>query len=332
MGKPPLCQMDIYPGSVSVSLRKMRPAAAPAPMLKVWFMELRAPFFTAVIAPTMLGSAIAWYEKGAFNSWLFVLTLVGVIFVHAGTNVVNDYFDFRGGTDRINRNKSPFNGGSPFITEGILKPESVYRAALAFFAIGGAIGLYLAYEVSYAIAVMGFAGAGFGYFYTAPRVNLAARGVGELAVGAGFGPLIVGGAYTVQTGDVSLLVFLAGLPVGLLIGLVLFINQFPDMEADGATGKTHWVVRMGRRTAASWYVCLLLLSFFLIPVLWIAGVSPTWTLLGLVPGFIALRAARIVLAKYDQVRELVPAQAMTIQMHLLVGLLLTAGYVLSAYI
>ncbi|UCE81167.1 MAG: 1,4-dihydroxy-2-naphthoate octaprenyltransferase [Methanobacteriota archaeon] len=297
--------------------------------LKIWFLEMRAPFFTATIIPTSFGAVFAWYEGVPFNILLFLTTLLGVLFLHAGTNVVNDYFDYISGTDRVNRNRSPFNGGSPFIVEGILTPQQVYRAAIAFFAIGGILGILLAFSVSILIIPLGVLGIGLGYFYTAPKINLAAKGLGEIAVGLGFGPLVVGGAYLVQSGELVLLPFIAGLPIGLLIGLVLFINQFPDVEADGAVGKTHWVVRMGLAKASILYAAIMASTFIVIILLWIAGVYPLLSLLGLIPAAIAVKAVRTTLLQHGRPSELLPAQAMTVQIHLLVGLLIITGLIAS---
>jgi len=310
-------------------LMHMNAPMTPKAKLKVWAREVRAPFFTAAIVPTLLGTAIAWYEEAAFNLLFFALTLAGTVLAHAGTNVVNDYFDFKSGTDRVNRNRTTFNGGSPFILEGLLTPREVYTGALVLFGACACVGFYLAYEVSYLVFVLGVIGCGFGYFYTSPKVNLAGRGLGEFAVGMGFGPIIVVGAYLVQTGVFSWTVLLEGLPVGFLIGLVLFINQFPDMEADKSVGKNHWVARMGLEAAALWYVGVVAATFTTIVALWLAGVYPLWTLVALLPALVAVKAVRIVLEKRTDVRQLVPAQAMTIQTHLLVGLLLTAGFLVA---
>lgn len=298
--------------------------------LKIWLLEMRVPFFTAVIVPTILGTAFAWYEAGAFSPGLFVLTLGGLVFLHAGANVVNDYFDFRNGTDRVNKNRSPFNGGSPFILDGTLTARQVYRAALGFFVAGSLVGIYLAIEVSYLVLVLGIVGVATGFFYTSPRVNLARRGVGEVALGLAFGPIIVSGTYLVQTGEITLASFLIGLPVGLLIGLVLFVNQFPDMEADRTAGKTHWVVRMGLQRASRWYVGLMVATFSTILALWAIDLYPPLVLLALVPALMAAKAAKVVLDKHLIFKDLLPAQAMTIQVHMMVGLLLSAGFLLSA--
>lgn len=297
--------------------------------LKIWLLELRAPFFTASLVPTLLGAAIAWESADAFHPLLFVLTLIGVVFAHAGTNVVNDYFDYKNGTDLTNKNRTPFNGGTPFLVTGVLTPKEVYRGAIAFFVACAAIGLYLAYAVSYWIIPLGVVGIGLGYFYTSPKLNLAAMGVGEFAVGLGFGPLVVEGAYLVQTGELSVVPLLAGLPVAFLIGLVLFINQFPDREADTGAGKNHWVVRMGLQKASFWYAGLMVTTFATVVALWAVGVYPVWSLAALVPVAVAYKAVRIVLDKYGSVRELVPAQAMTVQVHLTVGLLISAGLIVA---
>ncbi|MBE0518022.1 MAG: 1,4-dihydroxy-2-naphthoate octaprenyltransferase [Thermoplasmata archaeon] len=300
--------------------------------LKIWIAELRVPFFTAAIVPAILGTAIAWQSEDSFDAILFGLVALGVILAHAATNVINDYFDYKSGTDIYNKNRTPFNGGSPFLVEGVLTPKEVYTAAMLMFGGCAAIGFYLAYATTWLVIPLGIVGIGFGYFYTIPRSGLAAKGIGEVALGLGFGPLIVEGAYLVQTQTLSVPVFLAGVPVGLFIGLVLFINQFPDMEADGTAGKNHWVVRMGLAKAASWYVGIMVAAFALIVALLFLNVYPLYALIALVPLPIALKAIKIVREKCEAVRELVPAQAMTIQIHLITGLLLSAGIIAAGFL
>ena len=99
--------------------------------LKVWFVELRAPFFTAAVVPTLLGTAIAWEELGLFDGWLFILTLLGTVFAHAGTNVINDYFDFKSGTDLANKDKTPFNGAWTQITIDLMAGNPVLDVELS---------------------------------------------------------------------------------------------------------------------------------------------------------------------------------------------------------
>jgi len=300
--------------------------------LKIWLLELRAPFFTASVIPVLCGAALAWWLKDAFDLTLMLITMAGTVSLHAGTNMVNDYFDYRSGGDAINEARSPFNGGSPFLIGEVLEPKRVLVAALTCFAIGGLIGLYLAWTISWWILPVGIVGGLMAFFYTAPKINLAALGVGEIAVGLGFGPLMVLGTYIVMTGRIDLAPFLAGLPIGFLITLVLYINQFPDMEADAAVGKNHWVVRMGREKASVGYPILLGTSYGFVVVAVIVGLLPSFALLYLLTLPLALKASRIVLKNADDVQALLPAQALTIQIHLFGGLLLSAGIALSTYL
>lgn len=299
---------------------------------KIWFLEIRAPFFTAAILPVLIGAAFVFWEKATFNLDLVLITLAGTISLHAGTNMINDYFDFRSGDDARNQARTPFNGGSPFLVNGMLRSRSVLIAALAAFAIGGAIGLYLAWTINWWILPLGITGGLLGFLYVAPKVNLAGRGVGEIAVGLGFGPLMVMGTYLVLTGEVSWVSFLAGLPIGFLITLVLYINQFPDMEADASVGKNHWVVRLGRKRASKGYPMILAITYLFVVAAVIFNWIPPLSLLFFLTIPLALKASKIVLANADRVRELIPAQAITIQMHLLGGILLAAGIAFSAFL
>ena len=63
------------------------------------------------------------------------------------------------------------------------------------------------------------------------------RGLGELAVFAGFGPIMTLGAYFVQAREYAWEPFLISIPVGILIALVLYVNEVPDRPGDAAAGK-----------------------------------------------------------------------------------------------
>lgn len=57
---------------------------------------------TASILPVLLGTSIAFSNEGVFNAWYFILAFIGGICMHIGANVINDYFDYKGGSDNIN--------------------------------------------------------------------------------------------------------------------------------------------------------------------------------------------------------------------------------------
>ena len=125
---------------------------------------------------------------------------------------------------------------------------------------------------------------------------------------------------------------IAGLPVLLLGSLILWINQFQDAPADAAVGKNHWVVRLGRRRAAIVYGPLLTAVYLSLVAGILFDVVTPFALLGLLTLPIAVKAYRVARIHYDHPRELTPANAATIQMHLLTGLLIALGYVFQGVV
>ncbi|MBI4711853.1 MAG: 1,4-dihydroxy-2-naphthoate octaprenyltransferase [Planctomycetes bacterium] len=220
--------------------------------LKIWLKETRAPFLTATIVPILLGAVMGWHQTGSFHWGYFWLTLIGGIFMHLGTNIANDYFDHLSGNDWANKTPTPFSGGSRMIQQGLLTPRQVLVAALACFTAGSVIGLYLNYKIGgNVILLLGIIGVFLGFFYTGNPIRIVYRGfgLGELAVGIGFGPVMVLGAYYVQTAQIPWPVLFASIPVGILIALVLYINEFPDYNADKYVGKKTLPVQLGKKAA-----------------------------------------------------------------------------------
>jgi 1,4-dihydroxy-2-naphthoate octaprenyltransferase len=300
--------------------------------LSFWIVKVRAPFFTAVVVPALLGTAIAWTRDGRFHFGYFLLTLIGVLCMHAAANMANDYFDYRNGTDEINQEfVSPFTGGSRLIQMGAIQPRQVLLEAIAYFAAATLIGLYLGWTRGVWVLVFGLVGGLSGYFYTAPPFFLVATGLGEVFIGLNFGLLVTLGAYYVQTGQLAWEPVLAALPVAFLIAAVLYINEFQDMTADRAVGKNHLVVRLGRQKAATGYGIIMAAVYLSIVLGVLLGVTP-FALLGLLTAPLAWRAWQVARVKYDSPRELTPANADTIQAHLWTGLLLTLGYVIQALV
>jgi 1,4-dihydroxy-2-naphthoate octaprenyltransferase len=298
--------------------------------LPLWVVKLRAGFFTASVVPVCLGAAIAWARTGSFNLGYFSLTLLALICVHAGTNMTNDYFDHTWGSDEINQEfVSPFTGGSRLIQLGAVKPETFLWQGIGFFALAALIGVALALTRGLWVLWLGIIGVLCGFFYTAPPVRLVRSGLGELLVGLNLGTLAVLGSAYVQTKRVWWEPVVASLPVMFLIALVLWINEFQDMKADTAVGKRHLVARLGRKRAARVYATMLALTYVsLVAGVLMAGVTP-FALLGLLSAPVAWKASRTALAFYDRPRELTPANAATVLLHLVVGSLLAVGYVLQ---
>ena len=298
--------------------------------VKLWIAEARVPFLTASIVPVILGSAIAWTSTVSFSWGVFWLTTLGGMLLHAGTNIANDYFDHKSGNDELNTEYvRPFTGGSRMIQQKLLTPKQVITGAFVCFIIGSIIGLYLAWLRGWPVLLLGAIGVFSGYFYTAPPFKLAHRGVGEIFVGMNFGVLMTLGAYFVQTGSFSLSVAFAGIPVSFLIAAVLYINQFPDYNADRAVGKNHLVVRLGRERAVKGYEILMMAVYASIVIGVVGKILPVFTVLALLTFPLAMKAVGTARKHYADSAHLAPANAATVLVHLITGLLLSLGYLMK---
>lgn len=307
-----------------------------------WVGAIRAPFFVAVVVPSILGTAIAWWNTGDINWFHFILVVIGAMGVNCGTNLVNDYFDHKTGNDEINTEFiSPFTGGSRFIQKGLLTPAQVFKAGLISFGVVAIIGIYLTWATGWTVLVLGIIGVFCGYFYSSPPFKLGHRAIAELVVGLNCGILVTLGAYWVQTQQLAWQPVIAAIPVSLLIAAVLWINEFPDYTADRAVGKIHLVGKVGKAKAAKIYAVMMMSTYVPIIVGVAAGLGsgsipafahielPILTLLGLLTLPLAVKATRIAIVNYNNSAQLAPANALTVRVHMLTGLLMAAGFLLA---
>ncbi len=89
--------------------------------VRVWWLAIRPFSLTASVTPVVFGCVLAAYD-GAWNWLLFAITLVGSVAIHAGTNLINDYYDWQKGTDtqRIAGAESRPGRGHPHAAPGVL--------------------------------------------------------------------------------------------------------------------------------------------------------------------------------------------------------------------
>ncbi len=298
------------------------------PGLKALLKETRPPFLTASVLPVFIGAGCAYWLLGVFDPWLFIATLAGMVLLHAGANAANGYFDFLGGTDLLNRNRNPFSGGTGQVP-GKISPESVHGLSLLLFALGGAFGAWLFLARGPLIITLGLAGAASGYLYVHPKANLAGRALGELLVGLNFGLLPVLGSYFVQTGSLVWEAVAASIPPSFLITAVLWINQFPDYEADKGTGKHNLVVRIGRERSSRVHASLFALAYASLALTILLGLLPFLALAAFIPFPLALKSA-LVSRKSPSFPGILPANASAVLAHLLTGALLAGALFISA--
>lgn len=305
----------------------------PSKFPNVWTRYLaatRPPFLAASFVPCLLGLATAHASGVPLDSATAVLSVIGALLVHAGVNVLNDYYDARNGTDAANTDRLfPFTGGSRFIQNGVLTEEQMARFGFSLLGATALIGLLLLPFAGWGLVFVGLAGMFLGWAYSAPPLALNSRGFGEISVALGFGLLIVMGCDLVQRGSFALLPFLVSVPYGLMVAALLYVNQFPDRRADDLAGKHHWVVRLGPKRGRWGYLAIVATANLLLIGLVAAGPLPATTLLALLPLPLSLKAAADVLRYAAAPAQLQGAIGMTIAAMVLHGLLLALGLTLA---
>lgn len=289
----------------------------------------RLPFISATAVPVLLGIAIA-ASDGAFTWWTALLTLIGAFFAHLGINVSNDIFDTLSGADDANVNPTQFSGGSRVAVYGLLTIRQLGVLSALLFAAAGLIGLFLVWVTgSLTLLWIGVAGVAVGLAYTMPPLKLVYRGLGEIAVFVGFGPIMLLGAYVVQTGRLAWEPLVASIPVGILVALILYVNEIPDRSGDAKAGKRTLPVRLPAATVQTGYLVGALLAFAVIVGGVVGGVLPWPTLVALAAVPMALRIHRGIQLHYDSPYTLMAVMGQNVNLNLVVGGLLLVGYVVA---
>jgi len=294
----------------------------------------RAPSLFAGALPALVLTALVAAEGGPVNWDRFALTLLGLIALQAGVNVVNDLFDDASGLDADPAfAKNPFPLGSRVIQSGVLTRRGMWALAAACFGSGLACGLALdRFHPGHVVLIIGALGFLFGFFYTAPPLRLAYHGVGEPVIFLLFGPLAGLGTYYVQTGAFTLPAFLLSCVVGLLDTAILFLHHFPQREADAKHGKQTPIVRLGAPGAARLVPWLLGLPFALVIVAVALRAIPLAALAFLAAAPLALRASRTALAQAGDARGMTVAFGQTMGFALGGGLALAAGLAAASFL
>jgi 1,4-dihydroxy-2-naphthoate octaprenyltransferase len=300
------------------------------PRLSPFWLALRTtrlPFLSATAVPVLLGIAVA-ASHGAFTWWTALLTLVGGSFAHLAINVTNDVFDTLSGADEANTTPTQFSGGSRVAVYDLVSVRGLAWLALALFGAAAAIGLLLvAVTGSLTLLWIGLAGVFVGVAYTAPPLKLVYRGLGEIAVAIGFGPIMLLGAYVVQTGRLAWEPAVLSLVPGILIALILFVNEIPDRRSDAEADKRTLPVRFGPDAVRTGYLVLALAAFAVVAAGAIGGLLPWPTLIALAAIPIVLRVYRGLKVHYDSPYTLMAVMGTNVNLNLAVGGLLLAAYV-----
>ncbi len=286
-----------------------------------WLLAYPKIWITSTI-PMLVGTALAWGMTGCFDLYWFIVSLIGLYFIEIGKNAANDLVDYLTGADlAVAPDKiTPYSGGrNRVLVNGYLQLSDAVWITVVMLSIGGLVGLYISFFREPQIFWIGTAGLFLAAAYSLPPFKLSYRGLGELAVGIAFGPLIVSGAFVIQTHFLTAEVFLVSLPIGFIIANVLFINQYPDYEADRICNKKNWVVRLGKARGLKVYIFLFALAYFSIIVLFMLTCNPFWLLSFFSLPFV-FQAVRTACSFYDDITSFIPSNANTLLVYQLNGL------------
>ena len=213
-----------------------------------WFLAIRPKTLPAAIAPVAIGTAMA-FGDGLFQATAALMALSAALCIQIGTNLANDYFDFKKGAD------TPDRKGPVRVTQaGLIKPRTVLVAAIVFFILAALSSIYLVHRGGVIILIIAVASIISGILYTAGPKPLGYIGLGDIFVLIFFGPVAVGGTYYTQALEINWAVIVAGLAPGFLSMAILAVNNLRDVDTDRQAGKRTLAVRFGRGFAMSEYL------------------------------------------------------------------------------
>ncbi len=288
----------------------------------------RANFLPLTVFIVSAGLAASFYAHRTFNPFDASLVLIGALLTHTATNVFNNYFDYRSKIDAKTM-KTPFSGGVDILVQGKMKPSVALAIGSACLLGAALIGAYFLSYLFYPLFLIFLYGLVAMCLYSPVLSKIPA--VSEIIAGTGFGFMGLG-TYVTQARVIDHTGISVFVPVSILVGLLLFLNEFPDAEADKASGRRHVVILAGKRTSAWIYVGGLIATYVSILLSIALKAAPYTVLVSLVTIPIAYKAGRITIRNYDRGPELIPALASNVMVVLLTILLIAVGFVIASYL
>ncbi len=295
--------------------------------MSLWMQAVRAFSFTASITPTLLGAAWAFKHDTDIHWLMLPLIVVCSVMMHAATNLVSDYFDFKRGVDT----KESY-GSSRILVEELLSPSAVYKVGLLLFALTFILGLVMVFERGTPVLILGLIGIFGGYFYCGGG-SFAYKyvAIGDVLVFLLMGPMMVCGSYYVLTGHMTNEMILVSLPIGCLVAAILIANNIRDISHDRKANLHTVSTLLGPQNARWEYILIVLAAFVIVIALVIMQILSPWALLVLLSLPPALKNIKAIQAAdpMNAPQEIAMTDVFTAQHHFLFGALLCVGIVIS---
>lgn len=173
----------------------------------------------------------ALFESG--NAANGLIALAGVCLAHLGTNVLDDYIDYKFLIKQVNFDKHEYLQNTQktkcrHLVSGMMSEKEILTLALVYFLSAGIIGLYFYIQCGKPILYFALGGGVIGILYSfLSRIRLS-----EIAVGLAYGPLLFGGVYYTMTKSIDFDVFLLSIPTMFVTIILLYIHTIMDFDYD----------------------------------------------------------------------------------------------------
>ncbi len=245
---------------------------------KYWILAARPKTLPASVIPVLIGIIMA-YHAGAFKWIPSIICFLFALIAQIVSNLFNDYFDFKNGSDQSDR-----LGPARAVSKGWIKPEAMMKASVRLIALACLLGCGLIYYAGWEILWVGIAVSIGAFAYSAGPYPLASNGLGDICVVLFYGIIPVGFTYYVQALDWTTPLTLCGLAVGFVITNILVANNFRDRDQDKRAGKNTTIVLFGP-TFGKWFylingcIAVVICLFFLLYDMKYATILPIFYLI-----------------------------------------------------
>ncbi len=214
-----------------------------------WYQNARPIALPQSMLPALTAVALS-YGQGEFSWIAGVASVIGVVFLHLGMNLLDDWFDYRVGSAEARQKvaNEGFRGRMikyPYLTSGEATPRQLLGAVVVFMAVAAIMGAVV-------IAIRGWMILGWvaaalliGVSYSGGPLKLGFRGLGELVIFIMFGPLLMTGVYYAITGSVDWKISWLSVAVGLLVTNIVYSHSVLDAVPDAKMGKKTMAHLMG---------------------------------------------------------------------------------------
>ena len=290
-------------------------------MIKIWVLAVRPKTLTAAISPVLIATAMA-FGDGVYHLPTAILCLLAALTIQIGTNLANDYFDYKKGADTDDR-----IGPTRVTQAGLINPGQFKWGFIIIFTISALICISLINRGGWSIIVLAIVSILSGILYTAGPRPLGYIGLGDIFVLIFFGPIAVSFTYYLQSFEMNLAVLLAGFAPGFLSVAILTVNNLRDQLTDKKSGKKTLVVRFGACFGYIEFLSSIILASFIPIVIYLFIEDHKFILLS---SFVSIFAIPLFIKvlRCEDLKALNPLLAETGRLLLIYSVIFSTGWIL----